>query len=726
MVDSVAANAPIRKQTEDFISLVDLWYICLSHKMWFVISLTVCLSLAFYKLSITPKTYTREAAIMVKQESLGKNAGSNSSNSNFNELGMVQQNNNVNNVQRHLVSLDVLMEVVRRLGIAEGRDVVRVASGIKGRLKASIADDKSTIINLKITDTSPKQAERILYALVQVYNEKWIEDKNQVVISTSHFIDERLRLLEKELRVVDDSISTFKSSHQITDLNEVGGMYLLQQSRSEEEILRLGNQKAMAAYIRDLLADEANKHHLLPANSGIDNPAVEAQIASYNESLQDLNAHLAYTSEQNPLILNRERELSQLRASIIRNIDHQIETIDIQLQSQEGYNGNATRKIVDNPGQAQHLAAVERQKKVKESLYLYLLQKREENEINMTYTSNNIQMIDIPNGSNTPTAPVPRTTLMFALAIGLFLPVAILFVRENLDSTVRDLEDLEKRTILPIIGNVPFQDPPGNSFLTRWLPKKKEKFERRKVVVEHGSQDMLNEAFRVIRSHLEFMTDGDTKQENVYIFTSHAAGAGKTFVSMNLAAALAIKNRRVLYIDGDLRRASASNSWNCPKMGLSSYLGGMEDNLELLLVKQEAYPTLDILPVGIIPPNPTELLSGDRFRELLDEVRPRYDYILIDCPPTANLADTSIIERYVDRTIFVIRAGLFEHGSIPDLETSVATGRYKHLSLILNGSRMDKRSQYKYGYSYSYGYGYQTHAQREKRHFLRRKKEDRR
>lgn len=721
----ISANAPVRKQTEDFISLVDLFHICWANKWWFVCSIFVFVSLASYKLSITPKVYTREAAIMVKQESLGKNAGGNVSGNSFNDLGLVQQNVSVNNVQRHLTSLDVLMEVVRRLGLAEGRDVLRRASGIKKRLTAVIADDKSTIINLKMTDSSPKQAEQILYTLVQVYNEKWVEDKNQVVVSTSQFIDERLRLLERELSSVDDSISAFKRKHQITELNEVGGMYLRQQNQSGEVLLRLSNQKAMAEYIRDLLLSEAGKRRLLPSNSGIGNPAVEAQITDYNDQLQLLGAHLAYTSEQNPVIRNQVKELDQLRTSIINNINYQIETIDIQLQSQEGYSGNASQKIADTPGQAQHLAAIERQKSVKESLYLFLLQKREENEISMTYTANNIQLIDVPNGSDTPTSPVPRTTLMMALVAGLFLPVAVLFVKENLNSTIRDMDDLEHRTVLPVIGEIPLERPRKQKGFLRLLPRRKkvDPRARRRIVVEPGSQDLQNEAFRVIRSHLEFMTEGDAKAENVYLFTSHSPGAGKTFVSMNLAVALAIKGHKVLFIDGDLRRASASVSWNAPKLGLSSYLGGSETDLDALLLRQPSYPTLDVLPVGIIPPNPTELLSGEKLGQLIREVRRRYDYIFIDCPPTAHMADTSIIEHYADRTLFIIRAGLFDRKNIPDLEMNVQSGRYKHLSLILNGTqRLPHRSNkygYNYGYGYGYGYGYsESSARREKRHFL--------
>ena len=195
--------------------------------------------------------------------------------------------------------------------------------------------------------------------------------------------------------------------------------------------------------------------------------------------------------------------------------------------------------------------------------------------------------------------------------------------------------------------------------------------------------------------------------DSLYIVTSGNPSSGKTFVSVNLAVAMAIKEHKVLLIDGDLRHASATRCFHPKSAGLADYLGERHDNIDELIVESQAYPNLYVLPVGTIPPNPTELLSGDRLSRLIAEVRHRYDFVLIDCPPTTTLADVDIIERHADRTLFIVRAGLFLRKRIPDLEADAANGNYKHLSVILNASDMGNRYGYRYGKRYGrYGRSY--------------------
>lgn len=695
------------KTADDFLTITDVWYLCITHWNWFVVSLLICIGYACYYLAVTPSLYTRSAAVLVKQDAQGKDAGWRNYGEEFNNLGLLQQSTNVANVQRQLTSLNVLTEVVKR-AFPEGREwnVVREAQRIQRRLKTKIDDDKSTIINLTYVDESPQHAELILNLVVQVYNELWIEDKNQITAAASRFIEERLKLLEDELGVVDDSISAFKMRNKITDLERVSDIYLQQQSQSDAEILRLTNQKVMAQYILGILQDKANRNQLLPTNSGINNSVAETQIAQYNSMLLQLKNNLYGTSQQNPLIIKQESDLDDMRSNILATIDNQIKALDIQLNALQGYNGEATDKISSNPGQAKHLVSVEREQKVKESLYLYLLQKKEENEINMTYTSFNTQLIDMPHGSDFPTSPNSRNVLLGAILLGLLMPGVILYVRESLDNTVRDKYDIERHSSLPLVGEVPLYTEEPKSLLKRFrLPRWRKPSHPFPLVVRPDRQDLVNEAFRFIRTNLEFMTV-TSGSRNVYIVTSQNEGSGKTFVSTNLAIALAIKGHRVLFIDGDLRHASASRALNCPEVGLADYLGEKEERLDALLVPSKQYPSLDVLPVGTIPPNPTELLSGPRLGKLIDEVRRRYEFVLIDCPPAESLADTGIIERHADRTLFVIRAGLFIRKHIDDLEADVQNGKYKHLSIVLNATLQGSRYGYRYGYRYGRYYSY--------------------
>ena len=272
-------NNTERKQAEDILSVTDLWYLCVAHWNWFLVSLLVCIGLACGYLIMSPNLYTREVAVLVKQETLGKNANSKNDNNDFNDLGLVTQTTNVVNVQRQFTSLQVLVEVAKRvMKPANRQEAIHMAEGIQRNLKATIDNEKATIINLTYTNPSPEVAEKVLNTIMQVYNEQWIEDKNQVTLSTSHFIEGRLKLLEKDLGVVDDSISKFKMRNKITDLDRVSDIYLEQQSQSDADILRLTSQCSMAQYILGILKDKATRHQLLPTNSGINNQVAEAKI----------------------------------------------------------------------------------------------------------------------------------------------------------------------------------------------------------------------------------------------------------------------------------------------------------------------------------------------------------------------------------------------------------------------------------------------------------------
>lgn len=325
-------NTPIeRKQADDFISITDLWHLCVAHWTWFILSLIVCVGLAGGYLLVSPNMYTREVAVLVKQETQGKNSNSKNGDNDFNDLGLVTQTTNVVNVQRQFSSLDVLIEVARRvMKPATKQEALVIAEGIQKNLKTSIDNEKSTIINIKYTNASPKVAEEVLNTIVQVYNEKWIEDKNQVALSTSHFIEGRLKLQERDLGVVDDSISKFKMRNKITDLDRVSDVYLQQQSQSDADILRLTSQCSMAQYILGILKDKSTRHQLLPTNSGINNPVAEAQINQYNNMLLQLKSNMVGTSTQNPLIIKQESELSDIRRNILSTIENHIKTLEIQ------------------------------------------------------------------------------------------------------------------------------------------------------------------------------------------------------------------------------------------------------------------------------------------------------------------------------------------------------------------------------------------------------------
>lgn len=566
-------------------------------------------------------------------------------------------------------------------------------------LSVSLNSEKASVIDLSFKDNSTQRAEDVLSMLISVYNENWVKDKNQIAVSTSMFINERLGVIERELGNVDEDISSYKSEHLLPDVQAASSMYMAQSSEANAQILSLNNQLYMTRYIRNYLANDANRTQLLPANSGIESANIESQIAEYNKQLLQRNSLVANSSTENPLVVDMDQALASMRGAIIRSIDNQIVTLNSQIKSLRQTEQQTTSRIAANPTQAKYLLSVERQQKVKEALYLFLLQKREENELSQAFTAYNTRIVTPPHGSMLPTSPVHKNIFMVAFALGLLIPVVIIFMRENMNTRVRGRKDLENLTI-PFIGEIPLFTRKKKGILG------KKPQEVKAVVIKEGNRDIINEAFRVLRTNLEFMT-GKDKTSNVIIMTSFNPGSGKSFLTMNIAMSLAIKGKKVLVIDGDLRHASASSYIDSPDKGLSDYLGGRIDNLDEIIVPDPKHKSMDILPVGTIPLNPTELLFDERLKQTIDTVREQYDYVLIDCPPVELVADTQIIEKLADRTIFVVRAGLLERSMLSELEKIYDEKKYKNMSLILNGTEgSGGRYGYCYGYRYGYGSGY--------------------
>ena len=784
---SVAANGSV--------PLSDIFFMTLRHWPLILLSVAICVGTAYFYLLRTPDVYTRSAEILIKDESKGKSAGG----EDFADLGLFQSNTNIQNEITNLKSVDLMEEVVKRLGleydyyhegtfhdvVAYGFDLpvkvtvanlpsensfsfklavdkqakvsvselaipgrepitqmfsgnlddsistplgtvivspthsyqpgVEVALNVNkkplstttgsynSRLSVGMTSDKGTVIKLTMTDESIQRADEVLSTLINVYNENWIRDRNQIAVSTSNFINDRLGVIEGELGNVDSDISSYKSANLTPDFDAAASMYMNQSQQNQAAILDVNNQLQMARYIRSYLTSDGNRDQLIPANTGFQSGNVQGLISAYNENMLQRNSLLAKSSLENPLIIQLDDQLAQQRQAIVRSIDNEIIALNTQLKGIRGSEAATVSKLASNPSQARKLLSVERQQKVKESLYLFLLQKREENELSQAFTAYNTRIVNRPRGAGIPPTPNRNNILAMAFLIGLAIPFVFTYVREMMNTTVRGRKDVEDLTP-PFLGEIPLYE--GNNDKEKTGSEKQE----RHIVVNAGNRDVINEAFRVLRTNLEFMKihkDG----ADVVAITSFNPGSGKSFLTMNLAVALAIKNKRVLVIDGDMRHGSSSAYIDSPETGLSDVLSGNVENLQYAIVPDSNIESLSVLPIGTVPPNPTELLETTRFAEIVAELRTQFDYILIDCPPIEMVADAQIIEKQADRTVFVLRAGLFDRSMLPQVDKLYEEKKYKNMVFILNGtssgiSRYGYPHTYKYGYGYGYGYNY--------------------
>lgn len=567
-------------------------------------------------------------------------------------------------------------------------------------LVAELGNEDATIINLSINDTSIRKAEDILNTLIEVYNENWIRDKNQIAVSTSQFISDRLGVIESELGHVDENISSYKSEHLLPDVQAASSLYMAQSAENNKELSTLNNQLSTAQYIRREL-NTKQLDQTLPANSGIVSANIETQISEYNNLVLDRNRLIANSSEKNPLVKNMASSLQSMQRTIIQSVDNLIVSLNTQIRSLRRQEEATTNRLASNPNQAKYLLSVERQQKVKEELYLYLLQKREENELSQAFTAYNTRLITAPRGSMFPTAPRKMNILLVAFAVGLLVPAVGIFMKENMNTKVRGRKDLENLSI-PFIGEIPQYSGTKKKW---WEFKHRKRQDMKIIVVNEGNRNIINEAFRVLRSNMDFMASKDNNQ-HVFVLTSFNPGSGKSFLAINIAISFAIKKKKILVIDGDFRHRTVSSYVDSPNKGLSDYLNNQIEDWKEIIVSYKGYTNLHILPIGTIPPNPTELLEDSKLSMLIEALRPEYDYIFIDCPPVDIVADAQIIEKWADRTIFVVRSGLLDRSMLSELENMYTGKRFKNLSMILNGT---ESTGGRYGYRYGYHYGYASY-----------------
>ena len=587
------------------------------------------------------------------------------------------------------------------------RSLAATTNMFKSRFTASSQDSNkrmSDVLTLSVTDYNINRADDLINTLITVYNEKWVIDNNKMAASTSVFIEDRLSAIEAELNKVDNTITNYKAKNKMPSVDEASKMYTSQASDIARQIRELESQLSVAKYLRNFMANSVDNNTLIPLPSGINSTAISSQVTEYNNLLLNRNSLIAVSSEKNPMVKDLAESLAAMRAAIVSSVDNQVATLEEQIAFAITQQTQTENKIAQNPSQAMDLVKYERLQKVQENLYLYLLQKREENELSQAFSAYNTRVVNPPYGSNIPVSPRKARILLIAFVLGLMIPAGIFYLQIVTDTKVHSKKDLDTLD-LSYLGEIPLYGDASmpKKLIDKFIKKKDGEAPLSELVVAKGNRDIINEAFRITRANLEFASrhSGD----KVIMVTSFNPGAGKTFVNLNLACALALNGKKVLLIDGDFRRLTISTFLNLKRRGFADYLAEPAGPITDYIVKDVKFANLDVLPVGTLPPNPSELLNKDDVVKVMNQLRSQYDYIFIDCPPIDIVADTQIIAPLADRTIFVVRAGLFDKSQVSDLAKLEANGKYKDLSLVLNGTEVYGGSSYGYhNYSKSHKY----------------------
>ncbi|PUB28519.1 capsular exopolysaccharide synthesis family protein [Elizabethkingia sp. YR214] len=564
--------------------------------------------------------------------------------------------------------------------------------GLMGNLKVKQMEEDASLLQVSLDDLSSERADDILGTLIKMYNEIYLQDKNKIAVNTANFIKDRLAIIESELGAVEANIENLKIDNQGLDIETAGGMYLSESNQYKTEKTKTETDLRLAEMMRSYLNNK-NRNELIPNNTGLVDASVESQIAEYNMALLKRNRLAEGGNTLNPVVVDLDEALKSMRNNINRAVDNALRGLTIKMRNAQREEEQAIGKTLQMPKKQRAMLSVERQHKVKEELYLYLLNKREENALNEAMTDENIRVVDPASGPDVAVYPNRLKKIFTGVALGTAVPAVILLSMLVLNTGVRGRQDLENVLSVPFLGEIP---------LARGRRQGKGD-----ILVSGSGRDPLTEAFRILRTNINFMTKDDAPPK-VLTFTSFSAGVGKTFSVLNLATTLSFLEKKVVVIDLDLRKGTLSSRVDLLHgKGSSHYLSSPSISIDEIIHKSDVAEGVDFIPIGAIAPNPVELLLGKRLDELITKLKERYDYVIIDGVPVGIVADASIIDRVADLTLFIIRIGKMDRRQLPEIEKIYQEKKLSNLAIVLNGLKLNGYGYGYGGYGYgSYGYGY--------------------
>ncbi|CAL66948.1 GumC family protein [Christiangramia forsetii] len=550
------------------------------------------------------------------------------------------------------------------------------------------------ILELNIVNESSKKSEDFLNKLMQRFNEEGVQDKQEVAENTTAFIQERLEMITTELDSVEGGIADFKRDNRIMSVESGAAEFQSKFSAAEEQIFALETQLQLLSSIENLL-EQQNKYDFLP-EVGINEGGITGLINSYNTLVMERNLYLKGGTEKNPIVETLTEQLDSLRNNLFENISSTRQTLNVRLKELGQRENVAVGRFSNFPGLEKGMRSIERQQQIKEQLYLFLLQRREEAAISYAATASVARVVDSAFTLDRPVDPAPWLILISGFIIGLIIPVLIILIKNLLDTKVHHKGDLQALIkAVPFIGEVPRISADQND------------------VIHLNDRSPLAESFRILRTNLAYLIQNKDQEKGDVIFvTSTVKGEGKTFISYNLSRTLASTGKSVLLIGADIRNPKLHRyteaTPGAKEKGLSDYLYDYEVTAaDVTSATNENGIDVEVILSGPIPPNPAELLMNDRMEELVRQSREKYDYVIVDTAPAMIVTDTLLISQLADYTLYVTRADFTEKNLLEFPKDLKKQGKLKGLAVILNDVDYSKFSYgAQYGYSYGYGYGY--------------------
>lgn len=556
----------------------------------------------------------------------------------------------------------------------------QVAAKYRNALQIQPVSKQASVLRISLTDRVKLKAQEILDNLVAQYNNDAVEDKNLMAKNTNEFIAQRILIVNEELMGVEAGAAQFKTENKLTNIATEAGLVVSSRAELEKKMLDLNTQLKLTEYVSDYV--NANPGELIPANLGIGDASIDGNTTKYNQLVLERNRILKGSSDINPVIITLNGQIKNLQESIKQSLVNLKASLKISLNAVKNQESRLASTISEVPQQERVFRGIQRKQQIMEAIYLYLLQKREENAITMAVTLPSAKIIDKAYGSNIPVAPKRNIIYLAALFLGTLIPFGVIYIMSLLDNKVHNRKDVENMVKAPVLGDIPNTKAEN------------------KIVISGNDRSSVSEAFRLLRTNMNFMLPGTKEGGKTIFITSTLSSEGKTFVSINLAEVLALTNQKVLLIGADIRKPKIGDYLNINfEKGLTHYL--MDKALkESDIIESGKQVNFDFISSSIIPPNPSELLMNGRFEEVLAYGKQHYDYVIVDTAPVHLVADTLLLGHHADLFIYVVRANYLDKRLLVIPKMMHEEKRLPNMAMLVNASNLER------GYGYGYGYGY--------------------
>jgi capsular exopolysaccharide synthesis family protein len=755
-------NMQMEQSTNEEMSFAEIFFHYLSYWKWFVISVIVCLLIAFIYLRYTTREYNVSSKVLIKDDQKG---GQTPFDVNaFSDLGLVSRVGKFDNELEVLLSKTLMKEVSDSLKIGvsyykEGRikkeelynttpifvtvsDQIGIGSfevkkmddntftltadsedftqkfnineevhspwgvlqfkenpfGIKDfpievtinhpkklpLVEITPVNKQTTVVDISTVTAVPQKGIDVINTLVKLYNQKAVAEKNYVATNTIHFINDRLSIISGELESAEKDVEIYKRSRGLTDIQAEAGLFLNVQSEYTKQISEKEVQLSILRSIKDFIVSPDNSGNIAPANVGLTDPTVLTLIQKYNEEIFAKNKTTIGMTANNPVLKEFDERIALLKENLVKGINIAEDGMKTTLTELNKQENTYLSKALGLSTQERESRELYRQKEIKESLFIYLLQKSEETGLSLALATPNAIVIDAADYNPIPVKPKNKIILLAALLLGLIIPIAIIYVKDLFDNKLRNREQLKKMVKAPFLGDLP------QAKSTKPFPV---------LNVRSG----IAERFRIVSSNLGFIVAGD--KSKVIMITSSYSGEGKSFFSQNLAMSLATLGKKTLLIDLDIRKSMLNKSLEMnPSKGIAMYLADPSISVSEIIDRSgNFHKNLDIIPIKVFPPNPAELLASERLNLLFEIVRNEYDYVIVDTAPVGLVADAFRINQFADATIYVTRADYTFKSALTEIQLLYKDNKLHNLTTVLNA--VSHNSGYGYNNYGRYGYG---------------------